>query len=175
MRSSVNGLGSTDASAWKDLTERSSTTGGKKTAASTESDLAAQLKNAVDGTGSSGGSSSSSASGSKTSIEQSRSVGADGSVIVTLTQVTTAADGTTTSKVLSRTKMGGTTGAKSNSNLSSSSRSSLSSNDSGVSFMDAKAQVIMAKNGLTNSYAGNEYEQSGISSYRSGSTLKVES
>jgi len=65
--------------------------------------------------------------------------------------------------------MGGTSGSKSNSNSNS------NSNDDGVSFMDAKAQVIMAKNGLTNSYAGNEYEQSGRSSYLSGSTLKAES
>ena len=48
MRSSVNGLGSTDASAWKNLTERPSTTGdSSKTAASTKSDLATQLKNAI--------------------------------------------------------------------------------------------------------------------------------
>lgn len=156
--SSISGINSAS-TGWSSV----NSTDSKKT--SQASELIAQLQECINGTSGSGSSDSDSDSGSKTSIERSVAMGADGSMIVTLTQITTSADGTTTSKVLSKTKLGGSTSGDSTSGQS----------NNGVSFMNAQAQVIMAKNGITSNYASNEYEQNSvIGSYISGVALKEE-
>ncbi len=152
--SGVNGISSTTA-AWSNL----NSTGSTSTKTSSDSKWIDKLHEIINGT--SGSSDSGSSNGSKTTIERTVSAGPGGSMIVTLTQVTTAANGSRTSKVISKTKMGGSTdgkiGGKSN---------------NGISFTNAQAQGIMAKNSITSNHASNEYEKnSDIGAYVSGAAL----
>lgn len=108
--------------------------------------------------------SSSNSDGSKTTIERSVSRGTDGSMIVTLTQVTTAANGARTSKVISKTKMGGSIDDNTNGKP-----------NNGDPVINRQLQGIMGQNGIASNYASNEYEKnSDIGVYVSGVALKKE-
>ncbi|MDF2635988.1 MAG: hypothetical protein K0R78_2862 [Pelosinus sp.] len=152
--SGVNGISSTS-TAWSNL----NSTGSTSTKTSSASEWMDKLHEIINGT--SGSSDSDNSSGSETTIERTVSTGPDGSMIVTLTQVTTTANGSRTSKVISKTKMGCSTDG----NISGKS-------SNGISFTNAQAQGIMAKNRITSNHASNEYEKnSDIGAYVSGTAL----
>lgn len=115
-------------------------------------------------TGASDSDTNSSSDGSKTTIERTVSRGADGSMIVTLTQVTTAANGARTAKVISKTKMGGETEDNTNGKA-----------DNAAPFINTQLQGILGQNAAGADYAGSEYEKhSDIGVYVSGAALKKE-
>jgi hypothetical protein len=135
----------------------------KSTTTSSASDWSDEFQKILSGTSGSGNSSSNN-DGSKTTIERTVTVGADGSTIITITQITTAANGSQSSKVISQTKMGGST-------IDSASGKS----DSDALFNKSQLQESMGKNAATANYANNEYEKnSDIGMYVSGVALKKE-
>ncbi|WP_110954967.1 hypothetical protein [Anaerosinus massiliensis] len=154
--SSINSIQSS--SAWSNLNAANSTS----TDNSSASELIAKLKESTNGT--SGGGSSEKDGDSKTSIERSVARGEDGSMIVTITLITTSADGSKSSKVISKTKLG-----SSADNLGQQA-------GQGASLLNAQSQELVGKNGVTSSYAGNQYEQNSLlGAYVSGvSSLKEE-
>jgi len=153
--SNISGIGSTSAVVNSD---------GKSTTTSSGSEWNDKFHKIL--TGASDSSTSSGKSdGNKTTIERTISRGTDGSMIVTLTQVTIAANGSRTSKVISQTKMGGSIDDNTN-----------GKSNNGDSVINTQLQGIMGQNGIAPNYASNEYEKnSDIGVYVSGVALKKES
>lgn len=152
--SSISGISSTSAVLNSDSTS---------TTSSSASEWNDKFHKILNGTSDSSDSSSNS-DGSKTTIERTVSVGPDGSMIVTLTQVTVAANGSRTSKVISKTKLGGSMDDNT---------SGKSNND--VLFTKAQSQGIVAQNSITPNYANNKYDRnSDIGAYVSGVLIKKE-
>lgn len=151
--SSISGISSTSAVLSSDSTS---------TTSSSASEWNDKFHKILNGTSNSSGSSNS--DGSKTTIERTVSVGPDGSTVVTLTQITIAANGSRTSKVISKTKLGGSMDDNT---------SGKSNND--VLFTKAQSQGIVAQNSITPNYANNEYDRnSDIGIYVSGVLIKKE-
>jgi len=133
----------------------------KSKTASSDNQWAKELQKIIDGNGTSTSSGdSSNSNGSKTTIERTVVMGPDGSMTVTLTQITTAPNGTQSSKVISTTKTGGTAAYN-------------ASEKSGKAALANKTQVqgSMLKNNLV-SNAANEYDKnSDIGAYLSGAVF----
>jgi len=134
----------------------------KSTTASSDNKWAKELQKIIDGNGTSTSSGDSSNSdGSKTTIERTVVMGPDGSMTVTLTQITTAQNGTQSSKVISTTKTGGTAAYN-------------ASEKSGKDALADKTQMqgSMLKNNLVSSAVSNEYDKnSDTGAYLSGAVF----
>lgn len=133
----------------------------KSTTTSSDNQWAKELQKVIDGNGTSSSSSSSKSDGSKTTIERTVVAGPDGSLTVTLTQITTAPNGTQSSKVISTTKTGGVAAYD-------------ASEKSGKDALANKTQVqgsLINSNLVSN--VANEYDKnSDIGAYLSGAVLK---
>lgn len=153
--SNISGIGSTSAVLNSDS---------KSTTTSSGSEWNDKFHKILTGNSDNSSASSSNSDGSKTTIERSVSRGTDGSMIVTLTQVTTAANGSRTSKVISKTKMGGSIDDNTN-----------GKSNNGDPVINTQLQGILGQNVTTSNYAGNEYDRnSDIGVYVSGVALKKE-
>ena len=133
----------------------------KSTTTSSDNQWAKELQKVIDGNGTSSSSSSSKSDGSKTTIERTVVMGPDGSMTVTLTQITTAQNGTQSSKVISTTKTGGTAAYN-------------ASEKSGKDALADKTQMqgSMLKNNLVSSAVSNEYDKnSDTGAYLSGAVF----
>ena len=151
--SSISGISSTSAVLNSDSTN---------TTSSSASDWNDEFHKILNGI--SNRSDSSNSDGSKTTIERTVSVESDGSTVVTLIQVTIAANGSRTSKVISKTKLGGSMDDNT---------SGKSNND--VLFTKAQSQGLMAQNSITPNYAKSEYDRnSDIGIYVSDVLIKKE-
>ena len=129
---------------------------------SSDNQWAKELQKIIDGNGTSTSSGdSSNSNGSKTTIERTVVMGPDGSMTVTLTQITTAPNGTQSSKVISTTKTGGTAAYN-------------ASEKSGKDALADKTQMqgSMLKNNLVSSAVSNEYDKnSDTGAYLSGAVF----
>lgn len=149
---SISGIGAAGGAMWNN--------DNKSTTTSSDNKWAKELQKIIDGTSSSG--SSSNSDGSKTTIERTVVMGPDGSMTVTLTQITTAANGAQSSKVISTTKTAG----------------SVAYNASEKSGKDDLSNKTQAQGSLLNSNiasnaASNEYNKnSDIGAYISGVVFK---
>lgn len=131
----------------------------KSTTTSSDNKWAKELQKIIDGTSTSSGSSSNS-DGSKTTIERTVVMGPDGSMTVTLTQITTAPNGTQSSKVISTTKTGG---------VATYDASEKSVKDD----LANKTQAQGSMSTIAANRACNEYDKnSDIGAYLSGAVLK---
>jgi len=150
---SISGIGAAGGAMWNN--------DNKSTTTSSDNKWAKELQKIIDGTSTSSGSSSNS-DGSKTTIERTVVMGPDGSMTVTLTQITTAANGAQSSKVISTTKTAG----------------SVAYNASEKSGKDDLSNKTQAQGSLLNSNiasnaASNEYNKnSDIGAYISGVVFK---
>jgi len=152
--SNISGIGSTSAVVNSD---------GKSTTTSSGSEWNDKFHKILTGASDSSTSGSNS-DGNKTTIERTISRGTDGSMVVTLTQVTIAANGSRTSKVISQTKMGGSLDDSTNKNANNTDLLAKS-----------QMQAIVGQNTVTADGASNEYEKnSDICIYITGATLKKE-
>jgi len=135
----------------------------KSTTASSDNKWAKELQKIIDGNGTSTSSGDSSNSdGSKTTIERTVVMGPDGSMTVTLTQITTAPNGTQSSKVISTTKTGGV--------ATYDDASEKSGKDALVNKTQVQGSLI---NSNLVSNVANEYDKnSDIGAYLSGAVLK---
>jgi len=126
---------------------------------SSDNQWAKELQKIIDGNGTSTSSGDSSNSdGSKTTIERTVVMGPDGSMTVTLTQITTAPNGTQSSKVISTTKTGGTAAYN-------------ASKKTGKDALTNKTQMqgSMLKSNLVSNAVSNEYDKNrDIGAYLSG-------
>lgn len=152
--SSISGISSTSAVLNGDS---------KSTTTSSTNEWNDEFRKILNGT-SNGSDSSNNSDGSKTTIERTVSAGPDGAMIVTLTQITISANGSRTSKVISKTKLGG----------SIDDNTSVKPNND-ILFTKAQTQGIMAQNSITPNFASNEYDRnSDIGAYASGVLMKKE-
>jgi len=134
----------------------------KSTITSSDNQWAKELQKVIDGNGTSSSSSSSKSDGSKTTIERTVVAGPDGSMTVTLTQITTAPNGTQSSKVISTTKTGGV--------ATYDDASEKSGKDALVNKTQVQGSLI---NSNLVSNVANEYDKnSDIGAYLSGAVLK---
>lgn len=150
---SISGIGA--AGAMLDSDNKSKTT-------SSSSEIFDEFHKLLTAASNSNGSSNNS-DGSKTTMERTVIVGPDGSMTVTITQITTAPNGTQTSKVISTTKTGGSAGNNTD-------------EKSGDDVLATKTQAqgsTLKNSSIASNYTSNEYNQnSAIGACISGVLVK---